>query len=116
MKHIAILIWVLALGTNCIVGQPAEPLDFQKARQLIERRQRGETLSTEEKAYLDRARAARNAATHPASQRKPPERFTPLTDMGAAERYEGEDGGLYGEGRNTPAQAQRQAAQTELAK
>ena len=40
----------------------------------------------------------------------------PLSDLSAADRYEGQDGGLYGGGRNTPPDAQRQAAEAELAK
>jgi lysophospholipase L1-like esterase len=51
-----------------------------------------------------------------ANQRKAPERLIPLTDMTADDRYEGQDGGLYGGGRNTPPDAHRRAAEAELAK
>jgi hypothetical protein len=40
----------------------------------------------------------------------------PLTQMSAADRYKGEDGGLYGQGRNSPPEAHRRAAQAELVK
>jgi hypothetical protein len=42
--------------------------------------------------------------------------LVPLTQMSATDRYKGEDGGLYGNGQNTPPAAHRKAAQAELAK
>ena len=100
-----------------------EAIDWDKARGLFQRNQRGEKLTAEEEAYLKRAVAARNArpagpgpGARPGNQRPAPERLTPLTDLGAADRYEGEDGGLYGGGRNTPPEAHRLVAEAELAK
>ena len=40
----------------------------------------------------------------------------PLTDMSAEDRYQGEDGGLYGGGRNSPPEAHFKAALAEAAK
>lgn len=97
-------------------------IDWDKARALHQRDQRGEKLTLEEDAYLKRAIAARNAgagaaaSARPANQRQAPERLTPLTDLSASDRYEGEDGGLYGGGRNTPPDAHRKTAEAELAK
>jgi len=69
----------------------------------------GGTLTADEKEYVDRAVAARNAkgggGVRPSNQRKAPGQITPLTDLGATELDEGEDGGLYGGGRNTPPDA-----------
>jgi hypothetical protein len=42
--------------------------------------------------------------------------LVPLTEMSAKDRYKGEDGGLYGAGRNTPPEAHRKAAEVELAR
>ena len=39
----------------------------------------------------------------------------PLTELGATDRYKGEDGGLYGGGKNEPPARLREAAQQELA-
>ncbi len=144
-----------------------QPVDFDKARQLFERQKSGGTLTAEESAYLERAKAARAGKSHPASadgidwdraqalhrrasagetlssedqayyekakqamsrrggdkrgkdgaraeQRKAPDHLTPLTDMTADARYEGEDGGLYGGGSNVPPESLRTAALAAL--
>lgn len=49
---------------TALLGQSADPsVDFNKARQLIEKQRGGGTLTTEENAYLQRARAEREART-----------------------------------------------------
>ena len=119
----------LFLLSLCICSaQPArEPIDFNRARRLMERQRAGEALSADEKAYLEGARAERekqqrakgsggSAPARAANQRSAPARITPLTDFGATERYEGQDGGLYGGGRNTPPDVLRAAAGRELAR
>lgn len=119
---------LLCLALASLPAQPAGgPVDFDQARQLLERQRRGDPLSADEKAYLDRARAEREkqqrsqrpggkaAAPRPANQRPAPARITPLTDLGAEGRYEGQDGGLYGGGRNTPPDALLAAAERQLA-
>lgn len=42
--------------------------------------------------------------------------LVPLDDMTATDRYQGQDGGLYGAGQNLPPKAHLQAAQQELAR
>jgi hypothetical protein len=42
--------------------------------------------------------------------------FKPLSEMSAEDRYEGQDGGLYGQGQNQPPENHREAAERELAK
>jgi len=111
MKPSALLVLLLATG----FAFAGEPIDFRKARGLLQRRQRGEQLSADEQAYLQRAMAARGGkAGRAANQRKAPERLIPLCDMTAADRHEGEDGGLYGAGQNTPPEAHRKAALAQL--
>jgi hypothetical protein len=111
---------LLAMVTlRLLCGQTNEaPIDFDRARQLMERQRGGATLSSDERAYLARAVAARNASDggRTGRQRTAPERITPLTDLGADGRYEGEDGGLYGGGRNVPPDTHRRAALEQLAK
>lgn len=122
MKRFAFLLpLVLAFGTLSAQTKD-EAIDFNKARQLFQREQRGEKLSAEEQAYLTRAKelrakgGERPAAPGGSQQRKAPEHLAPLTDMTAQDRYEGEDGGLYGGGSNTPPPALRQSAEAQLAR
>ncbi len=42
--------------------------------------------------------------------------LVPLTEMTAKDKYKGEDGGLYGGGKNEPPQSHQAAAKKELAK
>jgi hypothetical protein len=102
-------------------GAGDEQIDFQRAQRLLQRRNRGETLSAEETAYLQRAmEARRNRESRPDARRgtmQPREStgLTPLTEMTADARYEGEDGGLYGGGRNEPSAELAATARAVLA-
>lgn len=99
--------------------QEQPPIDFEKARKLIVKSQRGEKLTPEESAYLERARAARRAAIEgrnegPNQQTesrsnfgKTSVGFTPIHEMTADARYKGESGGLYGNGENIPPEEHR---------
>jgi hypothetical protein len=99
-----------------------EPIDFDKARQLLQRSRNGQKLTAEEQAYLDRARAVRRqmgqaAATRPAAGApQPAASMTPLTDLASGQTYKGQSGGLYGEGRNEPPAEHAKAALAEAAK
>ncbi len=98
-----------------------EAVDMQKAREIFQRAQRGESVTPEERAYVDRAQrqmrqtpgqnqgGQAQGGSRPGQGRDvwttPPEpwtqHLTPLTELGK-ETYKGETGGLYGEGQNTP--------------
>ncbi|MDO8545464.1 MAG: hypothetical protein Q7S40_33905 [Opitutaceae bacterium] len=102
-----------------------EPIDRQKAREIRQKSKSGKALTPDEKAYLDRAMAEGGGAktrnsNQPTAPKDDPGRtflgLAPLTDMSATARYEGEDGGLYGGGRNTPPAAHLRAALAEAAK
>ena len=97
-------------------------IDPVRGRQLMERSSRGETLTTEEQAYLERVKQAireRTAGKRPAMAQQAGAPRTievstsdwsalvPITDMTAP--YKGEDGGLYGGGKNEPPEAHRAA-------
>ena len=98
------------------------PIDPARGRQLMQKSSRGETMTSEEQAYLDRvkqeirkradskpagavppAAAARSLAVNTNDWRA----LVPLTDMTGP--YQGEDGGLYGGGQNDPPAAHRAA-------
>lgn len=118
-----LLCGTFALSSGFALGQagsptsPAAPateaIDWNRARQLHQRVQSGEKLNAEDQAYYDRARASRGR-TGSGPQRKAPDHLPPLTDLGANEKYEDQDGGLYGGGMNTPPEAHRKAAMTQL--
>ncbi|MCX7014636.1 MAG: hypothetical protein NTW86_19140 [Candidatus Sumerlaeota bacterium] len=134
--------WMMALGALAAAGLCAmaadAPADPQRAKELYKKVQRGETLTSEEQAEYQKAVEARKAAGKGSG--KAPETSSkarplsgelagkgvasgetvavakPLIDMTAEDRYKGEDGGLYGGGRNTPPEAHLQAALAEAAK
>jgi hypothetical protein len=99
------------------------PIDWDKARQLFQRSQKGEKLSADEQAYLDRAKQERQKGNGPNGGQKPngpaptPKNsigMVPLTELTTP--YKNEDGGLYGGGKNDPPEAHLAAAKAELAK
>jgi hypothetical protein len=104
-------------------GQPSsqgqDGIDWQRAQALYRREQNGEKLSEEDQKYLDHAKEIRKrgggGGGRPANQRKVPESLKPLTDMTAEDKYEGEEGGLYGKGSNEPPEALKKSAETALA-
>ena len=121
-----------ALLFGCLlIARAAEnaPIDPVRGRQLMEKSSRGEPLTPEEQAYLDRVKQAireRQAGKRPgagpasaAPRAIVPNTadwsaLVPLCDLTAT--YKGEAGGLYGGGRNEPPEAQRAAHRRESAK
>lgn len=103
-------------------SEAQEKIDFEKAKELFQKQNRGEKLTADEAAYLERAKAARRAGQQPQQGRPNPPAggkdkvgFKPLTEMSADDRYKDEDGGLYGAGKNTPPDEHRKAAEAALA-
>jgi hypothetical protein len=115
------LLFTLFAGAFSLFSQTTEtPIDWDKAKWLFQREQRGEKLAEEDQKYLDRAKELRRKggnrpAARATGQRKAPETLKPLCDMAAEERYEGEDGGLYGKGSNEPPEALKKSADAALA-
>jgi len=104
---------LLGLGLALAVAQQGQ-IDWDKARRLHQKFVRGEKLTDEERAYHDRAvqalRAKAGAQRPIAPPAKPPVGLKPLSDMSAEDRYKGQDGGLYGGGRNEPPEKHLKAA------
>jgi len=117
----ALLVGLVVTAATALDGKQPE-IDFAQARQLIERVRRGEVLTQEEREYLDRARAARRQpggrnrpdAGQATLEAKSSTGLVPLCDMGKEGNYQGEDGGLYGEGQNAPPETHRRAAERQL--
>ena len=92
-----------------------DELDFNRARQIRQRFLRGDQLSVEEQAYLERAKAAFQKKQAGAIKGfrlvgKDSLGLTPLTDLTGEAQYKGQDGGLYGGGKNEPPDKHFQAA------
>jgi len=104
--------------------EKAPAIDWNHARQLMEKFRGGQTLTPEEQSYLDRAKEERRKGggpgpgqpTGPMPAPKASTGLVPLDQMTAEDKYKGEDGGLYGEGKNVPPAEHQKAARQELAK
>ena len=126
---LVVLGWAMA-------GEPVqEPIDWARVRQIRQKVDSGQPLTDEERAFVRRTIEARNrgalsrpatrprpvtpAASLPAVSSRPTTSatgFVPLNEMAAADRYKGEDGGLYGAGRDEPPAEHQKAARSELAR
>lgn len=126
----AFLSLLLAFSTSVLPAEPQPPIDPVRGRELMQKSTRGEPLTAEEQAYLDRVRQAireRAAGKNPKMAAKAgpqaqrtfvvnPEDWKPLVPMtDLITPYKGEDGGLYGGGKNEPPAAQRAAHLRETA-
>lgn len=120
---------MLSTGVSTTAAEPAAPavqsadadIDFNYARQLRRKEQAGELLTPQQRQYLDRATAVRQQRQagvqfpgRPAGGRAS-FGLVPLSDMPASARYKGQDGGLYGQGRNEPPEAHLAAAVRQAA-
>ncbi len=118
----AVALFLLLSILACVVrANDEESIDWQRAKELLRKEQKGEALSEQEEAYLERAkqvRRQRGQGARPqgkAIQATESTGLVPVTDMGE-QRYKGQTGGLYGEGRNTLTESLQAAAQKELAR
>lgn len=113
------LLLFLALCASLGAAPAADQVDFDRAREYLRKEQSGQTLTAEERAYLDRAKQAfgqrggggRNAAR---TMNGSSLGLAPLTDLKSP--YQGEAGGLYGGGSDAPPPALAKAAAAAAAK
>ena len=117
-----ILPFAFALLVTSLLSRGDEPrIDFEKAHRIYDRSKRGEPITDEERAYMQRAIQAQKQSK--GEEEKSPQssaplwsgHLTPLTELGTA-KYKGEDGGLYGGGKNEPPKVHLEAALKESAK
>ena len=79
-------------------------IDMQDAQRLGNKQRRGETLTPEEMAYLEKVREYRRKLNEEFKKNNPPRETTgliPLTDLGKG-TYKNTAGGLYPSGENVP--------------
>jgi hypothetical protein len=128
---VAVTCGLLALCVSISsVSVAQDAIDRNRVKELYEKSKRGDKLTPEEQKYLDRAvqklkKPANNkpnsvklnaGKTEEKRQEQASTGLKPLTEMSADDRYKGEDGGLYGGGRNEPPKAHQLAAQQALTK
>ncbi|MCL5278637.1 MAG: hypothetical protein M1376_01865 [Planctomycetes bacterium] len=113
---VAASLWLLTTVT-VPTAWANQPIDWQRAQELLRRERQGQTLTGQERAYLDRAKQQRRNQMQ--ANQVPPARETtglvPLTEMGDG-LYQEQTGGLYGRGRNVPPEAHLKAAQVQTAR
>jgi len=101
------------------------PFDWNKAKEIHARAQQGEALNDADRQYLQEAIRRHNAGEPIGGEPAQPANaqpqiaawtghLTPLTEL--KEKYQGEDGGLYGAGQNTAPKAQKERALAAIAK
>ncbi|HEV3146044.1 MAG TPA: hypothetical protein VGZ47_19310 [Gemmataceae bacterium] len=107
-----------------------EPIDKNRVKELYEKSKKGEKLTPEEQKYLDNAiqdlkKGAEKKSESPNStpgktgEKREEQKSTglkPLTELTAADKYKGEDGGLYGGGMNEPPKSHQALAEAALKK
>ena len=102
---------LLAILVTATLSRAADPaFDIERAKKIQQKSQAGEALTTEETEYLQRARQEMQRrgkekqkgteSTTPVSDPKIVATLVPLDELKGS--YKGEEGGLYGGGRNTP--------------
>ena len=102
---------LFGLGTGLQAQQTNAPIDWDKARVLGRRYERGEHLTDDELTLLqasrdERARRVGEVASPVTAiftnSSLSAVRLIPLTVLAQGETYKGEEGGLYGSGHNAP--------------
>ncbi len=114
-RPVAIL-WLSLFAIVSMSPARDQPIDWQRARELYRRESQGQTLSSDERAYLERAKQERRrqAVAGISAQGKETTGMVPVTEIGEGQ-YKGQTGGLYGGGQNTPPEAHLQAAKDQTA-
>jgi hypothetical protein len=101
-----------------VLGTDGKPLaDGLKAKELKEGAEVTITVERVDGGPVIKAiRLGKTTGDNPKDGGKPSVGLKPLTEMSATDKYKGEDGGLYGGGKNEPPEAHLLAAKKETAK
>jgi hypothetical protein len=105
VKPSLICLAVILFASALPAADEQNEMDWNRARTLHQKSQRGEKLSADEQKYLERAVELRGRGERRSpgvsGEGKTSIGCTPLTEL-STNRYQGEVGGLYGGGRNEP--------------
>ncbi len=99
--------------TVCRVGAQEQDDEFEQAQSIAKRKRAGETLSKDEVVLMNKF--VERGWISDMDPKRTSTGLVPLSDMGATASYKGEDGGLYGEGRNEPDPEHQKIIQKALA-
>jgi hypothetical protein len=131
---------LIVVGVFGSLAKGQGSIDRNRIKELYEKSKRGDKLTPEEQKHLDQALRDLKARGNPSAdspsavgekwektiyvgpvkelleERKEQKAvgYKPLTEMSADDKYFGEEGGLYGGGKNEPPAAHQQAAQEAL--
>lgn len=107
-----------AARANSPAQAQSESANLRRARALLEKQNNGQSLTDEEKSFVERMKEQRGRVRPPAveSEGKKSVGLIPLIEMSAQDRYKDEDGGLYGGGQNVPPTAHALVAAAESAR
>ena len=117
--------WMSISTTSYLVAAPQDRnpkrgddtrIDWKRAGELHKKRKDGGKLTDEETAYVERAMKFRSFSDEGKATSRDRIDQLPITEMSRNDQYQGEEGGLYGEGNNEPPEGHKFAAETELAK
>jgi len=95
---VSVLSVILLLAHGQSHGQSRD--EFERAQAVAKRKRSGESLSPADAALM--AKFVERGWISDMDPARTSTGLVPLTDMSASDRYKGEDGGLYGRGRNEP--------------
>jgi hypothetical protein len=130
MKPLQFIPIAFILITSVVLRAADDPIDTAKLRSIHLKAQKGEKLTSEEQQYYEQGKAARRKGEVGRKQTQKGDRkkkqptptaeiqletkkstgLKPLSDMSAEDSYHGEDGGLYGKGKNSPPETHLQLA------
>lgn len=129
MSFLAAILSLLLTCVSAALAAEGGQIDWERARELLQKQRQGQTLTDEEAAYLDRAKQerarGRQGPGRPQGDRRPQRDQTimgkettgmvPLTEL-VDGKYRDQSGGLYGNGGNVPPASHQAAAKKELDK
>ena len=96
------VLFLLTLLAPLTIPQSQQEADDQRLQELMRKRRRGEPLTSDDQSFFNALIARRSAEFQKAHPPRNSTGLVPLSDLPAGATYQGEPGGLYPGGRNTP--------------